>query len=70
MGSGTKFEIFVIKSNTLGDHIAMAFPGIHALSECDSKSEISGIGKLKMFQAVCKNKRFVNAAALLGDYWT
>ena len=66
MGSGTKVERFDIKSNTLHDDIAMAFPGIHALWGCDSTSAISGIGKVKMFKAVCKDKRFVNAVALLG----
>ena len=67
MGSGTKVELFDIKSNTLGHDIAMAFPGIHALSGCDSTSAISGIGKAKMFNAVCKDERFVHVAALLGD---
>ena len=41
----------------------MVFPGIHALSGWDV---ISGIGKIKIVKAVCKNERFVNAAALLG----
>ena len=67
MGSGTKLELLDIKSNTLGDDIAMTFPRIHALSGCDSTSAISGIGKVKMFKAVCKEERFVNVAGLLGE---
>ena len=67
MGSETKVELFDIKLNTLGDDIAMAFPGIHALSGCDSTSAISGIDKVDMFKAVCKDERFVNAVALLGE---
>ena len=63
--SGTKVELFDIKSNNLDDDIAMALTGIHALSGCDSTRTISGIGKVKMFKAVCKDERFVNAAALL-----
>ena len=42
MGSRTKFEPLDIKSNTLGDDIAMALPGIHALLGCDSTIAISG----------------------------
>ena len=67
MGSGTKVELFDIKSNTLGDDIAMAFPGIHALSRCDLTSAISRIGKVKTFKAVCQDKRLMNAAALLSE---
>ena len=67
MVSGTKAELFDIKSNTLGPDIAMAFPGIHALSGCDSTSAISGIGKVKMFKAACKDERFVNATVLLDE---
>ena len=67
MASGVKVGRFDIKSNTLDDDIAMAFPGIHALSGCDSISAISGIGKMRMFKAVCKDERFVNAAVLLGE---
>ena len=67
MVSGIKLELFDIKSNTLGDDIAMAFPGIHASSECDSVSAINGIGKVKIFKAVSKDERFVNAAALLSQ---
>ena len=64
---GQKYNFLIPNLNTLGDDIAMAFPGIHALSRCDSKSAISGIGKVKMFKAVCKDKRFVNAVAFLGE---
>ena len=67
MGFGVKVELFDIKSNTLGDDIAMAFPVIRALLGCKLISAISGIGKVKMFKAVCKDERFVNAAALLGE---
>ena len=67
MGSGTKVELFDIKSNTLGDDIATAFPGIQALSRCDSTSAISRIGKVKTFKAVCQDKRFMTAAALLSE---
>ena len=67
MGSGTKVELFDIKSNTLGDDIAMAFPGIQALSRCDSTSAISRIGKVMTFKAVCQDKRFMTAAALLSE---
>ena len=45
----------------------MVFPGIHVLSGCDSTSVISGIGNIKIFKVVCKDERFVNAAALLGE---
>lgn len=42
MGSRTKFEPLDIKSNTLGDDIALALPGIHVLLGCDSTIAISG----------------------------
>ena len=67
MGSGTKVELFEIKSDSLGDDITMAFPGTRVLSGYNSLSAISGVGKVKMFKVVCKDERFVNATALLGE---
>ena len=67
IGFGTKVKLFDIKSNTLSDDIAMAFPCIHALSGCDSTSTTTGIGKVNMLNAVCKDERFASAAALMGE---
>ena len=64
---GQSRGFFYIKLNALGNDIAMAFPGIHVLSGCHSTSVISVIGKVKIFKAVYKDERFVNAPAILGE---
>ena len=35
------------------------------LSGCDSTSSINRIGKVKTYQTICQNERFLHAAALL-----
>ena len=67
MGSGTKRELFHVTSHNLDESIIMALPGVQALSGCDSTSAVCGIGKVKMFKAICSDDRFLSAAALLGE---
>ena len=40
---------------------------MHALSDRDSTSSFSGIGKEKFFRIVCKDERYYNAVSILGE---
>jgi hypothetical protein len=68
MGTGIREKIFEIFSNDLSDDVLKALPSIHALSGCDSTSALVGIGKVKVYNAVCKNERFLDAAKMLGSH--
>ena len=67
IGTGSKEKIFDIQTNDLSIDAVDALPVVHALSGCDSTSSFSGIGKVKFFKTVCKDKRYYNAASVLGE---
>ena len=67
MGTGVREKIYKVFSNDLSDDVLKSLPAIHALSGCDSTSALVGIGKVKMFNTVCKEESFLDAAGLLGD---
>ena len=56
MGTGSKEKIFEIQTNDLSIDIVDALAAVHALSGCGSTSSFSGIGKVKFFKTVCKDK--------------
>ena len=68
MGTGIREKIFEIFSNDLSNDVLKALPSIHALSGCDSTSALAGIGKVKVYKAVCKNERFLCAADMQGNH--
>ena len=67
MGTGSKEKIFEIQTNDLSIDIVDALAAVHALSGCGSTSSFSGIGKVKFFKTVCKDKRYYNAASILRE---
>ena len=54
MGTGTKEKTFEVFSSDLSDDVLKALPSIHALSGCDSTSALVGVGKVKLYNTVCK----------------
>ena len=61
-GTGTKEKLFDVQTNDLSIDVVDALPAVHALSGCDFTSSFSGIGKVKFFKTLCKDKRYYNAA--------
>ena len=67
-GTGNKTNIFDIGSNTVEEDLKYSFPGLHALTGCDSTSCFRGQGKIKSLKILRSDERFVDAAKLLGEY--
>ena len=70
MGTGLREKIYEEFSNDLPRDVLLALPAIHTLSGCDSTSAFVGVGKVKLYDTVCNNERFLDAAALIGKETT
>jgi len=70
MGTGTKEKTFEVFSSDLSDDVLKALPSIHALSGCDSTSALVGVGKVKLYNTVCKSEEFLEAVSILGNHCT
>ena len=54
----------------MGDEVCLALPGLHAYTGCDTVSAFSGVGKIKGFKLMCKEKVFRDTFAALGETWS
>lgn len=68
METGSKMKIFDIKNNQIQENKALALPGFHAMSGCDTTSSFYGLGKSKCYKTMESDEKFIDAFTLLGEH--